>query len=83
MQVELTPAQERIITAAVSSGRYHDATEVLDDALHVLEIERLGNEPMDIERQQAIERIGRFGKQHGLTLGAGLTVKDLINEGRR
>lgn len=83
MQVELTPAQERIITAAVRSGRYHDAKEVLDDALHVLETERFAREPIGSDKQQAIERLLRFGKKNGLSLGPGLTVKDLINEGRR
>jgi prevent-host-death family protein len=32
-------------------------------------------------RRAAIEKLKEFGKRH--TLGEGLTVKDLINEGRR
>jgi Arc/MetJ-type ribon-helix-helix transcriptional regulator len=83
MQVDLTPAQERIVAEAIRSGQYHDAKEVIDDALHVLKVERLAPKAEGSERQQAIERLRRFGKHHGLSLGPELTVKDLINEGRR
>ena len=83
MEVHLTPDQERLIAAALQSGQYRDASEVLDDALRTLSAQRLGlNRPGD-DTLQAIERLRRFGKTHGLSLGEGLTVKDLINEGRR
>ena len=32
---------------------------------------------------RAIEDMRSFGKRHGLTLGPDLTIKDLINEGRK
>ena len=37
----------------------------------------------DLDRQQAIDRLRTFGQRHGLSLGEGLTVKKLVNEGRR
>jgi len=83
MEVQLTPNQERLIAEALRSGRYRDATEVLDDALQVLKAERLTETAPDSERLGAIERLRRFGRTHGLSLGKELTVKDLINEGRR
>lgn len=85
MQLEITPQQESIISEAIRSGQYHDAAQVLDDALHVLKVERLGAKPAAHakDKQEAIERLRHFGARHGLSLGPGLTVKDLINEGRR
>jgi hypothetical protein len=84
MQVNLTPEQESIVIEALSSGHYHDATEVLDDALHVLKAERLTVRRLDVDSERAIERLRNFGKNHGLSLaGSGLAIRDLINEGRR
>ena len=83
MDVSLTPEQERLVNEALRRGQYRDTTEVLDDALHGLE-KRLRSEPVpDVDRQQAIERLRTFGQRHGLSLGEGFTVKELINEGRR
>ena len=83
MEVQLTPNQERLIAEALRSGRYRDATEVLDEALQVLKAERLAESAPDPDRLGAIERLRRFGKTHGLSFGKGLAIKDLINEGRR
>jgi Arc/MetJ-type ribon-helix-helix transcriptional regulator len=83
MDVSLTPEQERLINEAMRSGQYRDTTEVLDDALHALE-QKHRKEPVSIaERQEAIERLRTFGKRHALSLESGVTVKDLIDEGRR
>ena len=83
MQLEITPQQESIIAEALSSGRYQDATHVIDDALHVLKAERLDMKSAGVDTLQAIDRLRQFGARHGLSLGPGLTVKDLIDEGRR
>ena len=83
MQLNITPQQESIIAEAIRSGQYHDASEVLDDALRVLKVQRLGAKPGARDKQEAIERLRNFGARHGLSLGPGVTVKDLINEGRR
>ncbi len=37
MHVSLTPEQGRFVAEAVESGRYNSATEVLKEALHLLE----------------------------------------------
>ena len=34
-------------------------------------------------RRKAVENMLGFAKKHGLKLGPGLTIKDLINEGRK
>jgi len=34
-------------------------------------------------RRKAVENMRRFDSEHGFTLGEGLTIKDLINEGRK
>ena len=83
MELSLTPEQERLINEALRSGQYRDTTEVLDDALHALEKKLRPETISDVDRDQAIERLRNFGERHGLSLGKGLTVKALINEGRR
>jgi hypothetical protein len=35
------------------------------------------------ERRQAVDGMRSFAREHGFTLGPGLTIKDLINEGRK
>lgn len=80
MRVDLTPDQENIVAEAIRSGHYHDAKEVIDDALHVLKAERLTRKAARTERLEAAERLGRFGRQHGLSLGPGLTIEDLIKD---
>ena len=37
MNVQLSPKSEALVRAKVASGQYLDATDVLDDALHLLE----------------------------------------------
>lgn len=83
MNVSLTPEQERLISEALRSGFYRDTTEVLDDALHTLEAKHRSQAVSESERHQAIERLRTFGQREGLTLGEGITVQDLITEGRR
>jgi hypothetical protein len=34
-------------------------------------------------RRRNIDSMRRFAKEHNLTLGEGLSIKDLINEGRK
>jgi Arc/MetJ-type ribon-helix-helix transcriptional regulator len=83
MRIEITPHQESIISEAIRSGRYRDAAQVIDDALLVLKTERLGTIPTPTDTRKAVDRLREFGGRHALSLGSGLTIKDLINEGRR
>jgi antitoxin ParD1/3/4 len=42
MSIQVTPQIEELIQEKVASGRYHDANEVLSEALHALDdVERL------------------------------------------
>lgn len=83
MRIDTTPHQESIISEALKSGRYRDAAQVIDDALLVLKTERLGSNSTHTDTEEAIDRLRELGVRHALSLGSGLTVKDLINEGRR
>jgi antitoxin ParD1/3/4 len=45
MSIQLTPQLEELIQEKMASGRYHDANEVLSEALHALD---------DLERLEAL-----------------------------
>ena len=83
MDISLTPEQERLINEALRRGHYRNTAEVLDDALQALGEKTREETVCDADRQQAIEELRTFGKRHSLSLGPGVTVKDLITEGRR
>ena len=78
MNVSLTPELEKIVAERVASGRYASASEVIREALRLLderdqlnqlrEDVRLGLEQLDQGRhqpfnQQAVERIKSRGRQ--------------------
>jgi antitoxin ParD1/3/4 len=78
MNVSLTPELEEIVAARVSSGRYASASEVIREALRLLEERdqlnqlrkdvRLGLEQLDQGRHRpfdvkAVERIKRQGRK--------------------
>ena len=78
MNVSLTPELEKIVAERVASGRYASASEVIREALRLLEERdqlnqlrqevRLGLEQLDQGRQrpfddQALERIKRHGRE--------------------
>jgi len=78
MNVSLTPELEKIVAERVSSGRYASASEVIREALRLLEERdqlnqlrkevRLGLEQLDQGRhrpfdEQALKRIKRQGRE--------------------
>lgn len=78
MNVSLTPELEKIVAERVTSGRYASASEVIREALRLLEERdqlnqlrqeiRLGLEQLDQGRQrpfddQAVNRIKRRGRE--------------------
>lgn len=82
MNVSLTPELEKIVAERVASGRYASASEVIREALRLLEERdqlnqlrqevRLGLEQLDQGRQrpfddQALERIKRHGRERAAT----------------
>jgi len=80
MMIILTPATERLINEALKNGHYKDADAVIQRALHVLHAAHQASPSRVNECQEAAVRIREL--RQGNTLG-GLTIKELINEGRR
>ena len=80
MTIELKPEHRRIVEDAVQSGRYRSVDEFLDEAFAAWRTR--DNEPkFDREKARAAaDRIRELRKS--VSLG-GLTIKDLVNEGRR
>ena len=88
MNVSLSPELARFVREKVESGLYTSASEVVREALRRLlgeqngtrEPRNLTGAPLDRSRAlRAVENILRL--QKGQKLG-GLSVEDLINEGR-
>ena len=80
MTITLRPEHERLIVEAIQAGLIHTPDEALDDALETLRL-RLRARGARPSPAQAAERLATFGKKYQLSL-EGLTIKELINEGR-
>ena len=80
MTIELKPEHQRIIEDAVQAGHYRSVDEFLDEAFTAWKIR--DNQPkLDLEKARAAaDRIREL--RQGVSL-QGLTIKDLVNEGRR
>jgi Arc/MetJ-type ribon-helix-helix transcriptional regulator len=80
MTIELKPEHQRIVENAVQSGHYRSVDEFLDEAFAAWKTR--DNQPkFDRKRARAAaDRIRELRK--GVSL-RGLTIKDLVNEGRR
>ena len=44
MNVSLTPELEKLVQAKIASGRFHSASEVVEEALHLLEQQEIDRE---------------------------------------
>jgi len=80
MTITLSPEDEQLISEAIRAGLIQSPVEALDEALATLR-QRLQSRSAGPTPAQAAERLATFGKRHQLSLG-GLSIKDLINEGR-
>jgi len=81
MTITLKPDTERLINDELKSGHYKDAEEVIQRALQVLKQHEATVSPHAHRTpQEAAAHIREL--RQGNTLG-GLTIKALINEGRR
>jgi hypothetical protein len=78
--IELKPEHQRIVEDAIQAGHYRSVEEFLDEAFAAWK--KRDNQPK-FDREKARAAAGRIRElRKGLSLG-GLTIKDLVNEGRR
>jgi Arc/MetJ-type ribon-helix-helix transcriptional regulator len=85
MTVTLRPEQEQIVGEAIRTGLIENADDVVDAGVEAIRQRLESNGPASAakgEIQAAADRMLRFGEKYGSSLG-GLTIKDLVNEGRR
>ena len=80
MTITLSPEHEQLISEAIRAGLIHTPDEALDEALEALR-QRLQARSARSTPVQTAERLATFGNRHQLSLG-GISIKDLINEGR-
>jgi Arc/MetJ-type ribon-helix-helix transcriptional regulator len=80
MTIELKPEHQRIVEEAVQSGRYRNVDEFLDEAFAAWRT--MDNKPQ-FHKEKALAAAARIRElRKGVSLG-GVTIKDLVNEGRR
>ena len=80
MTIQITrPEVEALINRRLQTGSFKDAEDVILQALKSSEAEM---QETGENRIQAIERLMRFGKTLGLSLGA-MTIRELREEARR
>jgi Arc/MetJ-type ribon-helix-helix transcriptional regulator len=84
MRIELTPEREKIIEGILQSGRFRTVEEVIAAAVEVLgEKEHFSTATKrKVSRRAAVREILDFVGENRVRL-KGVTVKDLIREGRR
>lgn len=95
MNIALSPELARFVREKVESGLYSTASEVIGEALRLfsqakggsaeaLLVDTLELQEARIDRTKARDAIDTlFRLREGTTLGNDLTVRDLIDEGRR
>jgi hypothetical protein len=89
MTFALRPEQEQIVGEAIRAGLIENVDAVVDVGVETIRQRLKSNGLVDSsliagpqEIQAAADRLLRFGEKYGFSLG-GLTIKDLVNEGRR
>jgi len=95
MNIALTPELAQLIRERVESGRYASASEVVREALRLF-AEASDSRGRALMVGDGLEQEARIDREHvrtaaavlrslraGTTLGPALTVRDLIDEGRR
>lgn len=82
--IRLTPEQEKIVKEELESGHFRTMEEVVGEALRALREKKTSaraGAPCDAEREAVREMIA-FVEQNRARL-EGVSVKELIHEGRR
>jgi putative addiction module CopG family antidote len=84
MNIRLTPEQEKIIQQELEAGRYSSAEEVIAEALHALreKAQASGAVEGNGNPAEAVREMLAFVEQNRTRL-EGVSVKELIREGRR
>ncbi len=88
MNVKLTPEQEQLIQAELTTGEFRTAEEVIARALETLKAERrtkekyAGLDKGTVAQQTAVQGMFEFINKNRVRL-TGISVKDLIHEGHR
>ncbi len=81
MEIRLDSHGEQLIQKQLRSGRYHSAEQVVVKALEALNQDDLV--AANDEMRKAVQDMLAFAGKHGLTLGDGLSVRELIHEGHK
>lgn len=81
MTITLRPDQEQVLRRAIHSGLAQTPDEALARAFQLLAEQLPADSRASGQVVEATQRLSRFGKEHGLSLG-GMTVKELINASR-
>jgi Arc/MetJ-type ribon-helix-helix transcriptional regulator len=78
MPIQLSPESERLVEQEIASGRFHSVDEIIQQGILAK------NEESELWRKhrEAIARTLDFARNKALPLN-GITIKELIEEGRR
>ena len=80
LTLTLDPRGEQLLAACLRSGRYHSPEEVVTEALETLAEKEAPARARTMTPAEAVADIRDL--RRGVTLG-GLTIRELINEGRK
>ena len=84
MNINLTPEQEKIVEDELKSGHFRTVEEVIAEALQALHKKErhLSISAPDDDQRGAVREMQTFVEKNHVRLD-GISVKDLIREGRR
>jgi Arc/MetJ-type ribon-helix-helix transcriptional regulator len=77
MTIQLKPDTERLVQDELQSGRFHSIDEMIVEGVRA---RRSGQKKPSAEAAQAAIRIRN--RRSGIRLPEGVTIRDLIDEGR-
>jgi len=83
MNIRLTPEQEKIVREELESGRFRTPEEIVGEALRALrEKEQVSASTPNGAQREAVREMLAFVEKNRVRLD-GVSVKELIHEGRR
>jgi len=84
MKIDLTPEQEKLVREELESGRFRTVEELLGEALHALREKEQASSTSTSNgaQREAVREMLAFIEKNHVRL-EGLSVKELIHEGRR